>query len=181
MMADHFARRLEGSSMTVVSPDVGGIKRAQLFREFLQRRVAREVELAFIEKRRAKDVVSSGALVGDSTGRDVVVIDDLCASGSTLVRASDICHRAGAKAVHVAVTHTPLTTGVQALLSAEHITSIAITDSVGFEAPLAASSTDRAKMTTLSIAPLFGQAARRMLAGKPVAPLLERWPVLFED
>jgi ribose-phosphate pyrophosphokinase len=182
MMADHFAHRLKDSSMTVVSPDVGGIKRAQRFREFLQRRVAREVELAFIEKRRAKDVVSSGALVGDSAGRDVIVIDDLCASGGTLIRASDICHRAGAKAVHVAVTHAPLASGLEALLSAEHIASIATTDSVGFgAAPLATSPTDRGKRTTLSIAPLFGQAVRRMLAGKPLAPLFEQWPVSFED
>ena len=181
MMAEHFARRLKDSPLMVISPDVGGIKRAQLFREFLQRCVAREVELAFIEKRRAQDVVSSGALVGDGSDREVIVIDDLCATGGTLIRASEICHRAGARAVHVAVTHTPLASGLEASRAAEHIVSIAITDSVGFDViPRAAGSPD-SKITVLSIAPLFGQALRRILAGKPLAPLLMRWPVALEE
>jgi ribose-phosphate pyrophosphokinase len=182
MMADHFARRLKDSPLTVISPDVGGIKRAQLFRELLQQRVAREVELAFIEKRRAQDVVSSGALVGESSEREVIVIDDLCATGGTLVRASEICHRGGARAVHAAVTHTPLPSGLETLRAAEHIASITITDSVGFDAvPPPATIPGRGKIAVLSIAPLFGQALRRILAGKPLAPLLVRWPVAFEE
>jgi len=182
MMADHFANSLKDSPLTVVSPDVGGIKRAQLFREFLQRRIAREVELAFIEKRRAQDVVSSGMLVGESCEREVIVIDDLCATGGTLIRASEICHRAGARAVHVAVTHTPLPCGLEALCATERIASIAVTDSVGFDViPRDAAVAGGGKIAVLSIAPLFAQALRRILAGKPLAPLLTRWPVAFEE
>jgi ribose-phosphate pyrophosphokinase len=149
----------------VLSPDAGGIKRAQIFRELLQRRIGRPVELAFIEKRRALDVVSTGALVGDTSGREVIVIDDLCASGGTLIRAGEICRRAGAAAVHAAVTHVPHAPGVSALLASDSAY------------PLAAS----AKLTVLSTAPLFGQALRRTLAGRPLAPLLERWPVGAEE
>ena len=68
MFADHFARHLPDSPLAVVSPDVGGIKRAQLFRELLEARLGREVELAFIEKRRAAGVVSGGTLVGLGSG-----------------------------------------------------------------------------------------------------------------
>ncbi len=175
MMVDHFARRLGSTRLTVLSPDVGGIKRAQLFRELLQRRLDREVELAFIEKRRALDVVSMGALIGGGSGRDVIVIDDLCATGGTLTRASELSQRAGAAAVHVAVTHTPLEAGLRALVEAPGIASILVTDSVGFLSrwPAAASS----KLTVLPVAPLFGQALHRILSHQPVAPLLERWPV----
>jgi ribose-phosphate pyrophosphokinase len=178
MMADHFARRLAGSALTVVSPDVGGIKRAQLFRELLQRRMTGEVELAFIEKRRAQDVVSTGALVGSGSGRNVILIDDLCASGGTLIRASDLCRRAGAAAVHVAVTHAPLAAGLKAVIETTSIATIVVSDSVGFPGgwPAAASAAG-AKLTVLSVAPLFGQALHRMLTHRPVAPLLERWPV----
>src|SRR5665213_1494735 len=63
MMVDHYATRLPGVDFVVVSPDIGGIKRAQLFREMLQKRIGREVELAFIEKRRLMGVVSGGTLV----------------------------------------------------------------------------------------------------------------------
>ena len=181
MMVDHFARRLGGTALTVVSPDVGGIKRAQLFRELLQRRLGSEVELAFIEKRRAQDVVSTGALVGSGSGRNVIVIDDLCASGGTLIRAGELCQRAGAAAVHVAVTHAPLAAGLKAVVEATSIASIVVSDSVGITSGgCAAASTAGAKLTVLSIAPLFGQALHRILTQRPVAPLLERWPVNAE-
>ncbi len=179
MMVDHFAGTLPRAELTVVSPDVGGIKRAQLFQELLQRRMQREVELAFIEKRRARDVVSSGRLVGSGAARDVIVIDDLCASGGTLIRAAEICRGAGAAAVHAAVTHTPLPAGLAALLGAETHASIVATDSVGFAPP--ATATAHAKLTVLPIAPFFGLTIRRMLAQRPVAPLLERWPVSDEE
>jgi ribose-phosphate pyrophosphokinase len=181
MMADHFAQQLGAAPLTVVSPDVGGIKRAQLFRELLQRRLDREAEMAFIEKRRALDVVSSGALVGDVSHRDVIVIDDLCASGGTLIRAADLCRRSGAAAVHAAVTHAPLPAGLAALLAAGSLSSVVVTDSVGPGPAAARSSGNRTPLTVLAVGPLFGQALRRMLDGKPLAPLLERWPVSSAD
>jgi len=177
MLVDHFARRFAGTPLTVVSPDIGGIKRAQLFRELLQRRLACEVELAFIEKRRSQDVVSTGALVGGGSGRNVIVIDDLCATGGTLVRAGALCQRAGASAVHVAVTHAPLAAGLTALAEASSIESIVVSDSVGFIRASPAAATAAPKLTVLSVAPLFGQALQRILSHRPVAPLLERWPV----
>jgi ribose-phosphate pyrophosphokinase len=182
MMADHFARHLGPVPLTVVSPDVGGIKRAQIFREMLQRRTQQEVELAFIEKRRAQDVVTSGALVGDVANRHVVIIDDLCASGGTLIRASELCCRARPSGVHAAVTHAPLATGLAALLAVPTLTSVLITDSVGLPHTRAvAPAASNGKLVTLPVGPLLGQAIRRMLSGKPVAPLLENWPLPPED
>ncbi len=175
MMVDHFSRRLGGTALTVLSPDVGGIKRAQLFRELLQRGLDREVELAFIEKRRAQDVVSVGALVGAGSGRAVIVIDDLCATGGTLIRASELARRAGAAAVHVAVTHTPLESGLRTLVETPGIASILVTDSVGM--PSCGAAAASSKLTVLPVAPLFGEALHRMLTHQPVAPLLERWPI----
>jgi ribose-phosphate pyrophosphokinase len=175
MMAEHFARRSANTGLTVVSPDVGGIKRAQIFRELLQRHAAAEVELAFIEKRRARDVVETGALVGYSAGRSVIVIDDLCATGGTLVRAAEICSRAGASTVHVAFTHGPHPAGIESLLTQPSITSVTATDSVAL--PPGASGAHSPKLTTLSIATLLGQAIRRILAGEALTPLLERWPI----
>ncbi|HSD73512.1 MAG TPA: ribose-phosphate diphosphokinase [Steroidobacteraceae bacterium] len=177
MFADHFARRVGDAPLAVASPDVGGIKRVQLFRELLEERLGREVELAFIEKRRAAGVVSGGTLVGMTANRPtVIVLDDLCATGGTLIRAASVCRAAGAAAVHVAVTHVPLASGVDALSRSEAISGIVATDSVGIADHRQRSSSVRDKLVTLSIAPLLGQAVRRMLTGKPLAPLLRRWP-----
>lgn len=76
----------------MASPDVGGVKRAQIFRELLERRLGREIAFAFIEKRRAGHVVSSGRVVGEVADRVVVVLDDLCTSGGTLIRAAIVLH-----------------------------------------------------------------------------------------
>ena len=178
MFAQHFARRWSDAEMTVVSPDPGGIKRAQIFRELLQRELGRETDIAFIEKRRARGVLTTGALCGAVAGRHVVVIDDLCASGATLCHAAELGVRAGARRVDVAVTHTPTLDGLLAVMASPNIAHVAVTDSVGLpRETLAAIPGANGRLDVLSIAPLFGLAIRRILDGKPMAPLLERWPV----
>lgn len=182
MMVDHFASHLTSTPITVLSPDVGGVKRAQILRELMQARIAREVELGFLEKRRVHGVVSGGTLVGDVRGREVIVLDDLCATGGTLIRAAEACRGAGAERVHVAVTHAPMVAGLQAVLAAESIASMLVTDSVGnliAEGRSADAPAD--KITVLSVAPLLGQAVRRMLDGRPLAPLLTRWPLASQE
>jgi len=177
MLAHHFASLYGREQLVVVSPDVGGVKRAQVFRELLAEHLGREVPLAFVEKRRAEGVVSGGTLVGMPAGKSVVVmLDDLCATGGTLIRAAEVCRDAGATAVHVAVTHAPLAEGIAALRAADAISTVVTTDSVGMRhAP------DDGKLVTLSIAPLLGLAIRRMLDGRPLAPLHRRWPVSDAD
>jgi len=179
LLASHFEPLATAAvgGFAVVSPDVGGIKRAQIFRELMAARTGREIDLAFIEKRRAKGNVASGSLAGEVSGRTVLVLDDLCATGGTLIRAAETCRRAGAAAVHVAVTHAPLASGLDALSAAEPITSITITDSVGAALPRTASASRSGKLVTLPSAPLIGQALARIASGRPVASLLENWPV----
>ena len=176
MMVHHFSTRLPAGKPTVVSPDVGGIKRAQIFRELLVSRIEQEVDLAFFEKRRAASAPSAHTLVGEVKDRTVILVDDLCATGNTLMRAAEVCKRAGAAAVYVAVTHTPLSSGLAAVLADININGVVTTDSVGFHCgPSALAAAE--KLTVLSIAPLFGHAVERLSSGKPIAPLLELWPL----
>jgi ribose-phosphate pyrophosphokinase len=176
MMVDHFGTRLGNAPLTVASPDIGGVKRAQIFRELLESRLGRSVELAFFEKRRADGIISGHALIGDVRKRTVIIVDDLCATGNTLIRATEASIRAGCEAVYAAVTHTPHMPGIAAVLAEEGIAGVVTTDSVGFTlGPLGAEAAR--KLTVLSIAPLFAEAVRRMLAGMPLAPLLAQWPL----
>lgn len=180
MMADHFARRLGDAELAVASPDVGGVKRAQRFKELLDRRLGREADLVFLEKRRSGGVVSGGTLVGmRRRGMEVIVLDDLCATGGTLVRAAEACLRGGAAAVHAAVTHVPLREGLENVLGDDAITSFTVTDSVGI--PGQTETAAGGKLECLPVAPLIGEALRRMLSGRPLVPLRERWPPPVAD
>lgn len=170
MFVRYIADQLPRGELAVASPDVGGVKRAQIFRELLARQLERDVDLVFVEKRRAQGVVSGGTVVGAVAGRTVIVLDDLCASGQTLIRAATSLRAAGAAAVHVAFTHAPLARGLAALSGCEEIASVITTDSVGQAVERSA------RLTELHVAPLFAEAVSRMIAGAPLAPLLHRWP-----
>lgn len=175
MFVNHFAERFPGGKLVVASPDVGGIKRVQIFRDLLARRLGEDTEVVFIEKRRAGGVVSGGAIVGNVAGRTVIVLDDLCATGGTLTRAAAGLREAGAAAVYVAVTHAPLAAGLTTLCAADSIAGIVVTDSVG-TALHVRNSAMHPKLTVLPIAPLIGQAVRRIADSASLAPLLDRWP-----
>lgn len=167
-MAAHFAGTSRHKALAVVSPDIGGIKRAQLFHEQLTAEVGGAVELAFVTKRRARDVVSGGSLCGEVAGRTAIVLDDLCGTGGTLIRAAQACRSAGAESVQVAVTHAPMPEGLDALAASEAISGIVVTDSAALEP--SARATASGKLLTLPIAPLLGETVRRMMNGAPVTP-----------
>jgi ribose-phosphate pyrophosphokinase len=88
---------VSGSPVVVASPDPGGVKRAQLFRETLEASLGTSVGSAFLEKRRSAGVVTGDLLVGDVEGAAVLVIDDLISTGGTLSRAAEACRTHGAK------------------------------------------------------------------------------------
>ncbi len=177
MFVDYVARENGDEGIAVCSPDVGGVKRAQIFRELLERRLGREIGFAFIEKRRAGGSVSSGRVVGEVIGRNVIVLDDLCATGGTLIRAASALRNAGASAVQVAFTHAPLAVGLATLGADPDLARILLSDSVGAALPGVYAS----RVQVLPVAPLLTQAVARMLRGMPLAPLLDRWPVSEAD
>jgi ribose-phosphate pyrophosphokinase len=170
MMAAHFTQHLAGGKLAVVSPDTGGIKRAQIFREFLEQRSGRKVDLLFVEKRSDGQVVSGGTIVGDARGHDAILLDDLCATGATLLQAAKSLHAAGAASVRIAVTHFPIETGIRALAAAPEIAAVVTTDSVGYSPP------SIPKLTVLGTAPLLAHALTRIANNDSMAPLAEGWP-----
>lgn len=175
MMAAHFIQHLPRGKLAVASPDIGGIRRAQLFRELLERNTGQEVELVFVEKRRDGEVLSGGTVVGNPRGRAAIVLDDLCSSGTTLIKAATALRAAGAVSVYATVTHAPLEDGLAALAAADDIAQVVVTDSVG-HAPSSVSLGKRGKVKILPSGELLGCAMARMMTGDPLAPLADHWP-----
>jgi ribose-phosphate pyrophosphokinase len=171
LFARHYAHRLGKSAAAVVSPDLGGGKRAQLLRESLERHLGRAVEFGVVEKRRSQGVVSGHQLMGELSGRAVVIIDDLISTGTTLQRAARACREAGATAVYVGATHALFTTGSDALLGERLIDEIAVTDCV----PVAARATAAAgeRLVVLPASTLVGEAVRCLEGHGTLTELLE--------
>ena len=168
MMATHFSQHIPAGSLAVVSPDIGGIKRAQIFRELLERQTGHSVELLFVEKRRQGQTISGGRIIGDVSGHHAILLDDLCATGATLLQAASTLRSAGAASVHTAVTHIPIEAGLRSLAASPDVTQVVVTDSVGYS-PTISAPEHNAKVTTLSAGALLGHAMLRIARGDSMA------------
>ncbi|NMM12389.1 MAG: ribose-phosphate pyrophosphokinase [Rhodoferax sp.] len=158
---DSVACELVGhEALAVASPDPGGVKRAQLWRESLETKHLQPVGFAMVDKRRSAGVVSSENLVaGDVAGMTVLLLDDLIASGDTMRRAAVALRRAGAREVVAFAAHGLFTGPAAQALADDSIARIVVTDSVPpFRLPLA--SAVRSKLSIVSAAPLFAQAIK---------------------
>jgi ribose-phosphate pyrophosphokinase len=140
--------------LAVASPDIGGIKRAQLFREQLEMRLGQPVEFLFMEKRRAAGHLSGQAIVGGAEGRHVILVDDLCATGGTLMRAAAAFHDAGALRISAAITHVASAAGLQALCADPHLSRVLVTDST-LTSEAGPQEPGSGKLLVLPCAPLF--------------------------
>jgi len=150
----------ETGALAVASPDPGGVKRAQLWRESLEAMVQQPVGFAMLDKRRTGGVVSSEDLVaGDVAGMTVLLLDDLIASGGTMQRAAAALKLAGAQKVVAFAAHGLFTGAAEQALADDSISNIVITDSVpAFR--LAADGAVRGKLSVVSAAPLLAQAIK---------------------
>lgn len=130
VFATSIASEVRDQPVIVMSPDIGGVKRAQRLRECLVRTLSREVDLAFMEKRRASGAVSGDALVGDVDGRAVIIYDDMIATGGTILRASQAARRAGARSVYVAAAHAAFLPAAMHLFEPRAADCVLVTDSI---------------------------------------------------
>lgn len=164
--ADTFAASLATdlgtAAVVVASPDIGGVKRAQLFRETLALRLGREVGFAFLEKRRSAGLVSGDLLVGEVEDRTLVIYDDLIASGTTILRACETARRAGAKSVYVAAAHAAFLPTATQLFASQDIDAVLVSDSIALAPAFANVPGERLRVC--SVAPLVAQTIQRLAA-----------------
>ncbi|MGB1077652.1 MAG: ribose-phosphate diphosphokinase, partial [Bdellovibrionales bacterium] len=157
-------KRFANEKLVMVSPDVGGVVRA--------RGMAKKVdaELAIIDKRREKAGVSEVMhVIGDVEGRTCILVDDMVDSGGTLCNAAKALMENGAKEVHSYVVHGVLSGGAVARVTASPIKSLVITDSIAAtEAVRVAHNIEQ-----LSVAPLIGEAIRRIAEDRSVSAILD--------
>jgi ribose-phosphate pyrophosphokinase len=96
---------LKGERLCGVSPDPGGVKRAEMLREALEAALNQPVGKGFADKHRSGGTVSGDLFAGDIEGSTVLIIDDLVSTGGTLLRAAKAARKAGAARVIALATH----------------------------------------------------------------------------
>jgi len=172
LFVDFLVPLLAGEEPVVVSPDAGGVKRAEQLRTALGRRLDRDVPLAIMEKQRARGVVSGELLAGSVEGRCAVIIDDLISTGTTLRRAATACRQAGATRIYAAATHGLFTGQAAEVLRDPVFDRVVVTDTVPpFRLP---PDLLGGKLAVLDTSDLFAEAIRRVQSGGSLVDLLAR-------
>lgn len=166
VFVNHFRTR-DLSNTVVVAPDIGHAKRAA--------RLARQlgVGVAAGDKERvADDQVRISGIIGDITGKDVIVFDDEIATGGSILALVDQLRAQRVRNITLASTHGVFSGQCIARLSAvPEIEEIVVTNTVPIPPEKRLPN-----MTILSVAPIFGEAIRRNIAGQSVGSLFAYWP-----
>lgn len=174
VFARHFAAKIGDAPAAVVSPDLGGEKRAELFRQRLEATLARPVAKGFMDKHRSMGEVSGELFAGDVTGRTAIILDDLISSGATMARTAAACRAHGATRVFLAATHGLFSHGAEAALRAAPVDEIVVTDTVPLSPLIAERLGER--LTVVSVAGLLARAIERLHGGGSLTELTERGP-----
>lgn len=162
---DLTARSLGGSDTVVVSPDVGGVGGAKALADRLS------AALAIIAKRRPEaNRVEAVEVIGEMDGKRVVLVDDIIDTGGSIVQAAEMVAARGAREIYAYATHPVFSGDAVDRLEASPIKEVVVTDTI----PVPASKR-RDKIRVLSIAPVLGEAIRRVHGNMSVSTLFDRY------
>ena len=165
VMSADIQARFGGKNLMVVSPDVGGVVRARALAKRLD-----NAPLAIVDKRRERAGESEVMnIIGDVKGWDCILIDDIIDSGGTLCNAAQALMDAGAASVTAYLSHGVLSGSAVDRVNKSALKELVITDTI--QPTEATQNSDRVRV--LSIAPLIGEAIRRIADESSVSSLFD--------
>jgi len=145
-----YLRNLNLDNLTIASPDMGGSKRAYAYSKAL------ESDVVICYKQRAKaNVISHMELIGDVSGKNVVLVDDMVDTAGTLTKAADLMIERGALSVRAICTHPILSGNAYERLENSKLEELIVTDSISV-------SQKSPKITVLSCADLFADVMTKV-------------------
>ena len=162
VFAKDIRRNISTEESTVfVSPDAGGAVRARKFADMFHG------DIAIVDKRRPQAGVSEVmALIGDVKDKHAILVDDIVDSGGTLCKAAEAILDAGALSVRAYITHGVLSNGASKKIEASKLEELVISDSIPYDGK-------STKVRQVSLAPLFGEAMRRITNEESVSSLFQ--------
>ncbi len=165
VLLEHFRAKLDPSTLTVVSPDMGRVRVADIWSDKLG------VPLAIIHKRRDPMVhnqVTVHEIVGEVEGRVCLLVDDLIDTGRTIAKAAEALKKNGAIGVVVAATHAVFSDPAPQLLNSEYIDSVVVTDTLPIP-----EEKRFPQLEVLSIAPLIARAIHEVFDDGSVTSMFD--------
>ena len=161
VMIEH-CRVSAAASLTVVSPDAGGVERARAFAKRLN------APLAIIDKRREQaNVAEVMNIIGDVRGHHCIMVDDLIDTGGTLVKGAEALLEAGAHSVSACATHPVLSGSAVKRIEESPLLEVVVTNSI----PLTDEARRCDKIRVLSVAPLLARAIQSIHEGGSISTL----------
>ena len=141
----------------IATPDVGGSKRASTYSKYLA------VPLVLCHKTREKaNEVATMQIIGDVQDKNVILIDDMVDTAGTITKAADIMREAGARSVRAIATHCVMSGPASERVQNSMLEELVFTDSIPY-------SNRCAKVRQLSIADMFAETIRRVMANESIS------------
>jgi ribose-phosphate pyrophosphokinase len=145
--------------LVIVSPDAGGAERSRAYAKKVG------VPMAMVDKRRpAPNISEVMNIVGDVDKKTAVIVDDMIDTGGTLVKAAEALSKSGAKAVYACATHGVLSGSAVEKIEGSVLKEVIITNSIAWNG-------QSKKIKVLSVAPILGEAIKRIHQGDSVSSL----------
>lgn len=155
------------SNVVVVSPDTGGVDRARKFSEGLKKKGV-DSGIALISKERVQaGVISTMQLIGNVQGADAIIVDDMCDTAGTLVKAAQLIKDHGANRVFAVITHPVFSGDALEKIKNSVIEELVISDTIPLKEGVPSN------IHCISVAPLLGQAILRVQTGQSISMMFE--------
>lgn len=163
IFVEYITAKLKLENFVIVSPDVGGIKTARAYAKRMG------VGLAIVDKRRVSpEKAEAMNILGEVEGKNAVLVDDLIATGGSLIEAANALRRAGVKKIYAAVVHGVLSGDAVVKIESSILEQLIISNTI----PLA-DSKKNSKIKVLSVAPLFAEAITRIHREESISCLFD--------
>lgn len=162
VFVDHINSKLRLENYVVVSPDVGGIKTARAYAKRLG------VGLAIVDKRRiSPEKAEAMNILGEVQGKNAILVDDLIATGGSLIEAANALRKAGVKKIYAAVVHGVLSGDAVKKIEDSILEQLIITNTIPHNKK------ESPKIKVLSVAPLLAEAIKRIHREESISCLFD--------
>jgi ribose-phosphate pyrophosphokinase len=165
ILAEHFISKglIDQEDVVVVSPDLGSVTRARKFADNLH------APIAIIDKRRPKANVSEIMnIIGDIDGKRCILIDDMIDTAGTIANAANALIDLGAKNVYACCTHGVLSGPAMDRINNSAIEELVLLNTIPLKEDM-----ETTKIRSISVAPLFAEAIKRIYDDQPISKLFE--------